>query len=170
MSYGMSDPLLSVVVPTCRGAERIGETLRSLAQQILAPELFEVVVVLNGPRDDTPARLADVRRAYPALRLRSIRVPEVGASHARNAGIAAAAGAHLTFVDDDDWVSPTFLQALVDGIEEGVVPLAMVADVLNGLMAALTTEKLTELNGRIAVDRETPEDVAHAFLEEAGLL
>ncbi len=150
MRYGTSDPLLSVVIPTCRGADRIGDTLRSLAQQTLPAELFELVVVLNGPRDETPARLAEVRRAYPALRLRSIRIPEVGASHARNAGIAAAAGAHLTFVDDDDWVSPTFLQALVDGIEEGVVPLAMVADVVTD-----TAEGLAEydnyINRRISV-------------------
>ena len=45
-----------------------------------------------------------------------------------------------------------------------------VADILNPLMAALTTEKLTELNGRIAVDREKPEDVAADFLTEQGLL
>jgi osmoprotectant transport system substrate-binding protein len=37
-------------------------------------------------------------------------------------------------------------------------------------MAALTTENLTELNGRVAVDRETPEDVARDFLIEQGLL
>ena len=37
-------------------------------------------------------------------------------------------------------------------------------------MAALTTEKLTELNGRIAVEREEVEDVAADFLESEGLL
>jgi len=165
MSYGMSDPLLSVVVPTCRGAERITETLRSLAQQTLAADLFEVVVVLNGPRDETPARLAEVRRAYPALRLRSIRVPEIGASHARNAGIAAAAGAHLTFVDDDDWVSPTFLQALVDGIEEGVVPLAMVADVVTDTAEAVA-EYDNYINRRISVHagKQVPGEVLNTAL------
>ena len=35
-------------------------------------------------------------------------------------------------------------------------------------MAALTTETLTELNGRVAVDRETAEDVARDFLVERG--
>jgi osmoprotectant transport system substrate-binding protein len=44
-----------------------------------------------------------------------------------------------------------------------------VADILNPLMAALTTETLTELNGRMAVDREKPEDVAADFLSENGL-
>lgn len=44
------------------------------------------------------------------------------------------------------------------------------ADALNKLMAALTTEKLTELNGRISVDREQPEQVAADFLAAEGLL
>ena len=35
-------------------------------------------------------------------------------------------------------------------------------------MAALTTEKLTELNGQVAVDREKPEDVATDFLDRGG--
>lgn len=44
------------------------------------------------------------------------------------------------------------------------------AESLNALMAALTTENLTELNGRISVDRELPEDVASDFLTSEGLL
>jgi osmoprotectant transport system substrate-binding protein len=42
-------------------------------------------------------------------------------------------------------------------------------DALTALMAALTTENLTELNGRISVDREQPEAVAKEFLAEQGL-
>lgn len=45
-----------------------------------------------------------------------------------------------------------------------------VKDPLNALMAALTTEKLTELNGRVAVDREQPETVAKDFLSSEGLI
>ena len=45
-----------------------------------------------------------------------------------------------------------------------------VADTLNALMAALTTEKLAELNAKVSVDRAKPEDVAHDFLTEAGLV
>jgi len=56
-------------------------------------------------------------------------------------------------------VSSTFLAAHPD-----------VADTLNALMAALTTEKLAELNAKVSVDRAKPEDVAHDFLVEAGLV
>ena len=45
-----------------------------------------------------------------------------------------------------------------------------VEDVLNELMGALTTANLTELHGRVSVDREKPEDVAHDFLVEEGLV
>ncbi|MBA2955558.1 amino acid ABC transporter substrate-binding protein [Nocardioides sp. MAH-18] len=75
----------------------------------------------------------------------------------------------LVVLEDDKQIQPA--QNLVPAVSSDFLEEhSDVADVLNGLMAALTTEKLTELNGRIAVDRETPEDVAHAFLQEAGLL
>jgi osmoprotectant transport system substrate-binding protein len=56
-------------------------------------------------------------------------------------------------------VSSTFLQAHPD-----------VAAPLNQLMAALTTQKLTQLNAQVAVDRQKPSDVASQFLSQAGLM
>ena len=47
---------------------------------------------------------------------------------------------------------------------------AKIADVVNAVSAALTTEELTELNRRVIIDREDPEDVAADFLEEKGLV
>ena len=45
-----------------------------------------------------------------------------------------------------------------------------VADVLNQLSEALTTEDLAQMNAAVDVDREKPEDVARNFLEDQGLL
>jgi osmoprotectant transport system substrate-binding protein len=45
-----------------------------------------------------------------------------------------------------------------------------VADVLNPLADVLTTDDLADLNGRVALDREKPADVATSYLEEQGLL
>jgi osmoprotectant transport system substrate-binding protein len=75
----------------------------------------------------------------------------------------------LVVLEDDKQIQPA--QNLVPAVStEFLDANPDVADVLNPLMAALTTEKLTELNGRIAVDREQPEDVARDFLESEGLL
>ncbi len=45
-----------------------------------------------------------------------------------------------------------------------------IEELLNAVSGALTTEILADLNQRVDVDRELPEDVAAAFLEEAGLV
>ncbi len=75
----------------------------------------------------------------------------------------------LVVLEDDKQIQPA--QNLVPAVgTDFLAEHSDVADILNQLMAELTTEKLTELNGRIAVDRETPENVATDFLTEAGLL
>jgi len=75
----------------------------------------------------------------------------------------------LVVLDDDQQIQPA--QNLVPAVStEFLDAHPDVADVLNALMAALTTEKLTDLNGKVAVDREKPEDVAHEFLTDEGLL
>jgi osmoprotectant transport system substrate-binding protein len=75
----------------------------------------------------------------------------------------------LLVLEDDKQIQPA--QNLVPAVStEFLAAHPDLADVLNPLMAALTTENLTELNGRISVDREKPEDVAADFLTENGLL
>jgi len=81
-------------------------------------------------------------------------------------GTLAAQG--LALLEDDKAIQPA--QNLVPAVStEFLTAHPDVADVLNGLMAALTTEKLAELNAKVSVDRAKPEDVAHDFLVEAGL-
>lgn len=45
-----------------------------------------------------------------------------------------------------------------------------IESLLNEVSAKLTTENMTELNGRVEIDQEDPADVAREFLEEEGLL
>jgi osmoprotectant transport system substrate-binding protein len=79
------------------------------------------------------------------------------------------AGQGLTLLADDQGIQPA--QNLVPAVSTAwLADNADAADVLNELMAALTTENLTDLNGRISVDREKVEDVAKDFLIEQGLL
>lgn len=75
----------------------------------------------------------------------------------------------LVVLDDDREIQPA--QNLVPAVASDFLEENPdIAEILNPLMAALTTEKLTELNGRITVDREQTEEVARDFLESEGLL
>lgn len=75
----------------------------------------------------------------------------------------------LVVLEDDKQIQPA--QNLVPAVSTAFLEEHPdVEEVLDELMDALTTENLTELNGRVAVDREKPEDVARDFLEQEGLL
>jgi osmoprotectant transport system substrate-binding protein len=75
----------------------------------------------------------------------------------------------MVLLEDDKQIQPA--QNLVPAVStEWLADNGDVEGMLNDLMAALTTEKLTELNGQVSVDRAKPEDVAQEFLESEGLL
>jgi glycosyltransferase involved in cell wall biosynthesis len=89
---------VSVIVPTRNGARFIAETIESIANQTVAP--LEIIVVDDGSTDDS------ARLALGASRLvRIIDTQDLGPAGARNAGIRAAKGDFLAFLDHDDlWV------------------------------------------------------------------
>jgi osmoprotectant transport system substrate-binding protein len=75
----------------------------------------------------------------------------------------------LQLLDDDQHIQPA--QNLVPAVSSSFLQAHPdLADVLNPLMKDLTTENLTDLNAKISVDRDKPEDVAHDFLTQQGLL
>jgi glycosyltransferase involved in cell wall biosynthesis len=98
--HGMTNPAVSIVLPTYDRASLIGRSIRSVLAQTYTD--FELIVVDDGSLDDTAdvvARFDDPRIAY--LRLEQNR----GAAAARNAGIRQAAAQFLAFQDsDDEWL------------------------------------------------------------------
>ncbi|MEZ6014003.1 MAG: glycosyltransferase [Planctomycetota bacterium] len=100
--------LISVIVATRDGAQRIDACLRALLTcRVPAGFEREVIVVDDGSRDDTSARAA--RHAG----VRVLTRPPEGPSAARNAGILAAGGEAIAFTDDDCEVDAAWLVELV---------------------------------------------------------
>jgi glycosyltransferase involved in cell wall biosynthesis len=98
-------PLVSVIIPVYNGAAYLAEALASVFAQDY-PAL-EVIVVDDGSTDESGA----VARSFPAARYH--RQPNGGVAQARNAGVAAASGAFLAFLDQDDRWLPGKLRAQV---------------------------------------------------------
>jgi glycosyltransferase involved in cell wall biosynthesis len=103
--------LVSVVIPAHNAAPTIGQQLAALAEQDYSGG-WEVVVTDNGSTDGT----TEVARQW-SHRVPGLEVVEAsgrrGASHARNAGVAASSGDFLAFCDADDIVTSGWLTALV---------------------------------------------------------
>ena len=102
-----ASPLVSVVVRTKDRPELLAEALESVASESGVP--LEVVVVNDGGAD-----VADVLARFPQLRLRLVDLrPGRGRAGAANAGVEAASGRFVHFLDDDDLLLPGGLPALV---------------------------------------------------------
>jgi len=104
---------LSIVTPAYDVAPFVGDAIRSARAQ-LHPG-WEMILVDDGSRDGT-ARAAE-RAAEGDPRIRILRQANAGVSAARNAGIAAAQGDALLFLDADDWLAPDTLARLDSALE-----------------------------------------------------
>jgi glycosyltransferase involved in cell wall biosynthesis len=105
--------LASVILCTLRRAAQIGATLDSLLALPRPPGLeLELVVVENGPPDGTRTEVERRAAAAVGWKLRYLHVEQKGKSRALNAGLAAARGELLFFVDDDLRFSPRWLTDL----------------------------------------------------------
>jgi len=102
-------PEVTVVIPTHNRSRLLSDALRSaLGQENVA---VEVIVVDDASSDGTPSLLA----ALDDPRASGIRFAEHrGLSAARNAGIAAARGRWVAFLDDDDLWAPHKLRRQLD--------------------------------------------------------
>ncbi|MGV9995225.1 CDP-glycerol glycerophosphotransferase family protein [Streptomyces sp. NPDC003374] len=96
------------------GAGRLSQALDSVLAQSFAD--FELIVVCDGP--DAPAADVAAACAERDVRVRPVHSPQAGPGAARNAGIRAAAGGYLLFLDGDDALAPGALTALAARLEE----------------------------------------------------
>lgn len=105
-----SAPPISVIVPVCNVEPYLDRCVQSVADQTYMN--LEIILVDDGSPDNCPA-MCDAW-AEKDSRVRVIHKENGGLSDARNAGMAAASGEYIAFVDSDDWVEPDFLRVLYD--------------------------------------------------------
>src|SRR5689334_16610340 len=122
-------PGVSVLVRTHQGASSILDTLTSLVEQTIDPGLVEMLVVPNGPDDGTVDLVRSFRDAHPESTLRIVWCPATGVGASTNVGLAAARREYVTIVDDDDTVSPTYLESLMAVARHDTIAHAYLADV-----------------------------------------
>ncbi len=102
---------VSVILPTRNPAPgRLAQTFAGLAAQTLPRAQWEIVVVDNASQPPL-AIGAEVRAGLPPVRV--LVETKLGLTPARLAGIAAARGEVLVFVDDDNVLDPDYLAAVV---------------------------------------------------------
>ena len=103
---------ITVVVCTYNRCQSLAQALESVAcSRMPASVDWNVLVVDNNSRDQTPSVVEDYRRRYPN-RFRYLFESRPGKSHALNAALRAAQADVLAFMDDDVKVDPDWLHNL----------------------------------------------------------
>lgn len=117
----MQLPRVSIIVPVFNAANYLERCLDSLLAQEI--DSFEIICVDDGSTDDSLKILSRYSQDSPEL-IRVVSQENGGASVARNNGISLARSPYVAFVDADDWVSTTFIAALLTLAESNNLDVA----------------------------------------------
>lgn len=103
---------LSIIIPVYNVEQYIEKCLTSCLEQDIPQSDYEIIVVNDGSPDGSLA-IAE-RIAATATNITVISQPNGGLSAARNAGLKAAKGEYIWFVDSDDWIEENCLKGLTE--------------------------------------------------------
>jgi len=113
--------LISVIIPVYNVEKLISRCVDSVLNQTY--QNFEIILVDDGSPDNCP-QLCD-EYAKKDARILVLHKQNGGLSSARNAGIEAAKGEYITFIDSDDYINDDYLQTLYTAISEDNTSLAI---------------------------------------------
>lgn len=155
LTFGPDAPLVSIVMPTWNRPDATARALASIQAQTW--QHWEAIVVDDGSVDHT----CDVVRALANddPRIRLIERPHVGVCAARNAGLSAAQGEYIAFLDSDNVWAEYFLATMVGRMQT------------DGLQAAHGTLEMASPQGRrYRAGQTDPEALAYANQVDLNVL
>ena len=121
---GQGTTTVSVVMPVYNAAATLAQAMQSVLGQ--THRAVELVVVDDGSRDGSSAVIDAFAAADP--RVVTVRLAgNSGVAAARNAGIDAATGDCMAFLDSDDWWHPRKLAVQLAWMRDSGVPISYTA-------------------------------------------
>lgn len=122
---------VSVIIPTYCPKDYLWACLESLVVQTLSYSDYEVIIVLNGDLSKAKSISAYID-SHREVNFILLKTETAGVSNARNVGIDSCNGEYITFIDDDDFVSPTYLEELLCKASPNTVSLCYPLSFIDG--------------------------------------
>lgn len=140
---------ISIIIPTYKSNLSLKCCLQSIDEQLFLEELnIEVVLVLNGKRNPYADFVFNILKQVTTENITFVYSFAKGVSQARNLGLQLSKGEYICFIDDDDWISESYLMDLYEISKKGKIGLANMLDFENDVFKSSyftsTHEKFTE--------------------------
>src|SRR5262245_59132302 len=107
---------ISAIICTFKRPDYLREALRSLCNQTLDHNEYEIIVVDNAVQAEAERAVRELQN--DTINLRYVTEPAVGLSRARNKGVKEARGRHVAFLDDDARADGRWLETLIESFEK----------------------------------------------------
>jgi teichuronic acid biosynthesis glycosyltransferase TuaG len=148
------DALVSVVMPVYNAETTMCRSIDSVLAQ--THRAWELILVDDGSSDGSAA-IIEANTARDR-RVRALRQANAGVAAARNAGIDAATGAFIAFLDSDDWWEPGKLERQVAAMRE------------SGALVSYATYQRVAEDGRALSVVVPPEEVRYADMLKSNFI
>lgn len=116
----LQNPKVSVIIPIYNVEAYLKRSLGSVVNQTLKD--IEIICVVDGNKD----KCKEISQSYAQQDKRFKLIFDInkGLGGARNAGVEAACGEYLAFIDSDDYIDPNYLEELYKAAKENNADIA----------------------------------------------
>lgn len=104
--------MISIIIPVYKSEQYLTRCVNSIISQTYSD--YEAILIDDGSPDKCPTMCDDFCSGNSHIRV--LHQTNSGVSAARNAGLKAAQGEFICFLDSDDWIEPDFLSKLYDSM------------------------------------------------------
>ena len=113
--------LISIIIPVYNVEKYLDKCINSVVNQSYTN--LEIILVNDGSTDNSPAICN--KWADKDSRIKVINKANGGLSDARNAGLIAASGTFVAFIDSDDYIEPDMYEKLINTIHQAESDIAL---------------------------------------------
>lgn len=139
---------ISILIPSYKPKDYIVRCLQSVESQTLDKSLFKVYIALNGSDKSFEAYLQETLKGF-CFQSELFFLEPSGVSNARNFLIDHSREEFIVFVDDDDFISDSYLEELVkvsDADNMGIANVYNTSDSLDGIKESYIGESFKRLD------------------------
>ena len=114
---------ISIIIPTYAPKEYIYDCFSSLSEQTSGINAFEVIVILNGEKEPYYSNIESYLTKH-LFKFKLLHTEKKGVSNARNLGLDTIQqnnSHYVLFLDDDDKLSPNFIEQVSQRITPDIV-------------------------------------------------